>query len=136
MIQFFSQDRPIPVLKRRDTKKWLKMVIESYGYSVGDLSYIFCSDSYILETNQNFLDHDYFTDIITFDYVKDGRISGDMIISVDTVQSNSAMFQQNFLDELDRVMVHGVLHLLGYQDETDDLRAVMRHREDLALALR
>ncbi len=100
---------------------------------VGDINYIFCSDNYILETNRNFLSHDYTTDIITFDYSKRRSLSGDILISIPTVSFNAERFGVTFFNELLRVMIHGVLHLLGYKDSTDQEKEEMRRAEDISL---
>ncbi len=125
--------------KKRLTSAWLKKVIEAEGGTLGDISVVFCSDQYVLQTNRQFLDHDYFTDIITFDYClekgKKRLISGDLIISVDNVRENGETFKTGFENELKRVIVHGVLHLLGYGDKQEEEKAVMRSKEDEYLAL-
>ena len=114
----------------------MKLVAESEIRRVGDISIIFCSDNYILDVNQQYLQHDYFTDIITFDYCEGDRISGDLFISVDSVRENSIEYNTDFADELNRVIVHGVLHLIGYDDHCDEDITVMRKKEDYYLSLR
>ena len=117
-------------------KKWIKTVVEQYDCKVGDINVILCNDPYILEINQQFLSHDYYTDIITFDYCEGDRLSGDLFISVDTVRENALEYGTEFIDELNRVIVHGILHLIGYDDHSDEDIAVMRKKEDYYLSLR
>ena len=129
MITYFSEDVKFVLKGKLLNNRWLKMVVESEVKRLGDLSIIFCSDPYILDINLRYLQHDYFTDIITFDYCEGDRISGDLFISIDSVRENARIYGATFDDELDRVMVHGVLHLLGYDDHTYELTAVMREKE-------
>ena len=114
---------------------WLKMLIKSYNRKLGAITYIFCSDEEILRINQSFLNHDYYTDIITFDYSEGNTIAGDLYISLETVQSNAIKFKTKYDEELRRVMIHGILHLCGYNDKTSDEKKIMRTKEDEALAL-
>ena len=124
---------------RRLTSRWLGKVIEVEGGVLGEINIAFCSDDYMLQTNRQFLDHDYLTDIITFDYCQEhgGKriISGDLAIGVDCVRDNAALFGTGFDRELKRVIVHGVLHLLGYKDKKEAEQAVMRGKEDHYLCL-
>jgi probable rRNA maturation factor len=122
----FDQDRLI---------KWLELIAELEKYSVESISYIFCSDSYLLDINKQYLDHDYFTDIITFDYTEKTFLSGDMFISIDRVKENAITYNVSFLNELYRVIVHGLLHLCGYKDKSDSDATMMRSKEDEALLL-
>ena len=108
---------------------------ESEIFTLGDISIIFCSDNYILDINQRFLQHDYFTDIITFDYSEGRRISGDLFISVDSVRENAVEYGTEFSDELHRVIVHGILHLIGYDDHTDEEIKEMRAKENYYLSV-
>lgn len=110
-------------------RKWLGECASFYNKHVSKLSYVFCSDDYLLEINKSFLNHDYFTDIITFDDCKGNRIYGDIIISVDRVKENADLFEVDFRTELKRVMAHGLLHLLGYKDASDDEKRTMRRKE-------
>ena len=119
--------RPIP--------RWVRAVAAGYGFGVGDITYIFCSDERILEVNRQFLQHDYYTDIITFDYSTPSRISGDIYISLDTVASNAEQLGIAFDDELLRILIHGVLHLTGQGDKTPETKAVMTAKENAALQL-
>jgi rRNA maturation RNase YbeY len=130
MISYFTEDIKFVLKGKLLNNRWLKMVVESEIKKMGDLSIIFCSDRYILDVNIKYLQHDYFTDIITFDYCEGNRISGDLFISIDSVRENALFYGTEFDDELDRVMVHGVLHLLGYDDHTPEDIAVMREKEN------
>ena len=112
------------------------MVAGSESFRIGALSIIFCSDPYILDVNMKYLHHDYFTDIITFDYCEGKTLSGDLFISLDTVRANAEEYGASFEDELNRVMVHGLLHLMGYDDHTDDQKKEMREKEDYYLEMR
>lgn len=112
---------------------WLREVVSAYSYEVGTISFIFCTDGYILEMNRQYLQHDYYTDVITFDYTEGKVISGDIFISLDTVASNACEYNVSFEEELFRVIVHGVLHLIGFKDATDVQQTEMRQAEDKAL---
>lgn len=115
---------------------WLRLVAESEIRRLGDINLIFCSDNYLLDINQKFLQHDYFTDIITFDYCEGERLKGDLFISIDTVRANAEEFGEGFERELNRVIVHGVLHLIGYDDHTKADQKQMREKENYYLSLR
>lgn len=130
MIRYFTEDIDFAFKGKSVHSAWLKAVSEEEGRRPGQISVIFCSDPYLLEINRKYLGHDYYTDIITFDYSEDDTISGDLFISVDTVRSNAEYYSADFKDELDRVIVHGVLHLIGYDDHTDEQTAEMRAREN------
>lgn len=137
MVSYFNEDIRFPFKEKRLTSRWLKFVAESESRRLGDISVIFCSDPYILDVNLRYLKHDYYTDIITFDYCEGGnRLSGDLFISVDTVRENAAFYGVEFADELNRVIVHGLLHLIGYDDHTEEDRAVMRAKENYYLSQR
>lgn len=118
---------------RRILKLWVKQVAEAEGKSVGDIAYIFCSDEYLLSLNKSYLKHDYYTDVITFDYTDGDFIAGDIFISVDRVRVNAAEYGVSFQSELYRVMIHGILHLCGYQDLAEADSKVMRGKEDFYL---
>jgi rRNA maturation RNase YbeY len=133
-IHFIEEDSKVKGLKRNLSRNWLHEVIEYEGRKPGVINFIFCSDTYLLEMNRQYLKHDYLTDVISFDYSEGGKVSGDVFISVDRVRENAVEMSVSFLDELYRVMVHGVLHLIGYDDATADLRANMSRLEDLYLA--
>lgn len=134
-IYYHNEDLPFPKLKRRESTKWIKEVVSLESRLVGEISFVFCSDSYLLEVNRKYLNHDYFTDIITFDYVSDNVITGDIFISVDRVLENSKQFESSFDMELRRVMVHGILHLVGYKDKTSEEKKLMTAKEDFYLNL-
>ena len=125
----------MPKIQRRKLSTWIKQVASGYGRKVGDIAYIFCNDDKILEVNQQYLNHDYYTDIITFDYDEDDTISGDIFISIDTVRSNAEERNIPFLSELHRVIIHGILHLCGINDKGPGEREVMESSENRALAL-
>ena len=112
------------------------MVAESEIKRIGDISIIFCSDNYILDVNMKYLQHDYFTDVITFDYCEGDKLSGDLFISVDTVRENAKLYNTDFNDELHRVMVHGILHLIGYDDHSQKDKQLIRKKEDYYLSFR
>jgi len=134
-IIFDSADTKIPHLERLKIKRWINAVAARYGQKTGDIAYIFCSDSEILRINNQYLNHDYYTDIITFDYSENGIIAGDIFISVDTVKSNSEKFKTAFNDELHRVIIHGILHLLGFKDKSNEEEKEMRKKEDECLLI-
>jgi metalloprotein, YbeY family len=136
MIAFYSdEDVEEPRLRKKLIRTWIEGVAESYDRRVGELCYQFCGDERILQTNQDFLDHDYYTDIITFDESEGDKVSGDMLISLDTVRSNAEQLGTSYEEELHRVMIHGVLHLCGLKDKTPEDETVMRSAEERALAL-
>lgn len=135
MITYHVDGVKAPVLLKRKIAKWLTSVAQLYGYKVGDLNYIFCSDEKILEVNNQYLQHDYYTDIITFDYTEKNKINGDVFVSVDTVASNAIQFDVTFEQELLRVIIHGVLHLCGQADKTPRQQAEMTRKENEALVL-
>lgn len=136
MVRYFSEDIKFELKGKIFNNNWLKMVAGSEMKKLGNISIIFCSDNYILDINLKYLSHDYFTDIITFDYTEKDVISGDLFISIDSVRDNALHYGTEFSDELNRVMVHGILHLIGYDDHTPEDIAVMRSKEDYYLALR
>lgn len=123
----------MPKIKKRNVSSWIKKVAELHGKKVGDLSYLFCSDEHILEVNKEYLQHDYYTDIITFDYTEEDVISGDMVISVDTIATNAEKFETSFESEFFRVVIHGVLHLCGINDKGPGEREIMEKHENEAL---
>lgn len=134
-ISFANIDVEFILEQKLRLKRWINAVAQLYERKVGNISYGFCSDTHIIEANRQYLQHDYFTDIITFDYSEGNTISGDLLISLDTVRSNAVQFNTDFTTELHRVMIHGVLHLLGFKDSTDNEQVEMRKREDEALNL-
>lgn len=134
MINYnYLTDFKLPTEKPFDS--WLKMVCESEGFTIAELNYIFCDDAYLLKINQDYLQHDYLTDIITFDYVLGKRLSGDLYLSIDRIKENAQEFGVTFENELKRVMAHGVLHLMGYTDKTAVETAEMRNKEEEKIKL-
>lgn len=125
----------MPAIRRRDVSAWVKKVAAAHGKKVGEVAYIFCDDEKILEVNREYLQHDYYTDIITFDYTEDSIISGDLFISLDTVLSNSVQLGVSYEQELYRVIIHGILHLCGINDKGEGEREIMEREENEALAL-
>lgn len=135
MIRFDAEGVELPDLDFRKVREWIALVAESHGFTVGRLSYCFCDDETILEANRRHLGHDYYTDIITFDYTHGSRIGGDMIISLDTVRSNAEGLGLPYESELLRVVIHGVLHLVGINDKGPGEREIMEANENEALAM-
>ena len=136
MISYFLQDIDFVFKHKRLNNSWLKLVAESEIKKLGNINIIFCSDNYILDVNVKYLGHDYFTDIITFDYCEKNILSGDLFISIDTVRDNAEFYKTEFKDELNRVIVHGLLHLIGYDDHTPEEQKIMREKENYYLELR
>ena len=134
-IYFSTENIDFDLKHKMKVKKWITEVIRKADGRVGDISYLFCDDAHLLGVNQTYLEHDTYTDIITFDYVEGNRISGDILISVERVAENAQTFGVEFEQELHRVIIHGILHLLGQGDKTDPEAAQMRRREDEALRL-
>ena len=126
----------MPDIKKRPTTAWIRSVAATYGMKVGDVNYIFCNDERILEVNREYLQHDYYTDIITFDYTEGNIISGDLFISLDTVKTNSEQFATEYDEELHRTIIHGILHLCGINDKGPGEREIMEAAENKALAMR
>ncbi|WP_302572134.1 rRNA maturation RNase YbeY [Phocaeicola coprocola] len=135
MITYQTEGVEMPAIKKRETTAWIKAVAETYGKKVGEIAYIFCSDEKILEVNRQYLQHDYFTDIITFDYCEGNRIAGDLFISLDTVRTNAEQFGATYETELHRVIIHGILHLCGINDKGPGEREIMEAAENKALDL-
>lgn len=134
-ITYLAQQIEMPEFNQSAVNEWIEQVARNHNRVVGPLTYIFCSDEKILEVNRQFLQHDYFTDVITFDYSSHKRISGDIFISLDTVRSNAELFQRAYNDEFMRVVIHGVLHLCGINDKGPGEREIMEAHENAALAL-
>lgn len=132
MIQFFYENLPETVNK--DYKIWLEDIILSEGKKLGEINYIFCDDEYLLKVNQDYLQHDYYTDIITFDYVKGRTISGEIFVSLQRISDNASTLSKAYEEELRRVLAHGVLHLSGYKDKSKEEEQLMRSKEDYYLA--
>ena len=135
MIRFFTKDLKFDLKDKLPLKRWMKTVVEEHGCRVGDINVILCNDPTILEINQQFLGHDYYTDIITFDYSEEETINGELYISVDTVRENAKEYGEDFPDELHRVIIHGMLHLCGLDDHCDEDIAEMRAAENSALGI-
>lgn len=135
MIYYNSEDTKLPKIQKRKISQWIKSVVKKHNYKVGDISYIFCSDEVILRVNREYLQHDYYTDIITFDYTEGNRISGDLFISLDTVKTNAEKFGTPYKEELHRVIIHGILHLCGIDDKGPGEREVMEQNENDALEM-
>lgn len=136
MIRYFTEDIKFEFKDKLSNNRWLRLVASSEVKKLGDINIIFCSDNYILDVNMKYLQHDYFTDIITFDYCEGNVLNGDLFISIDSVRENASYYGTEFPDELKRVMVHGILHLIGYDDHSEDDIKVMRSKEDYYLSLR
>ena len=136
MISFQAEGVKMPKIKKRETTRWIKAVAASYGKTVGDIGYLFVDDEKILEVNNEYLGHDYYTDIITFDYDEGDVINGDLVLSLDTIRSNAELFGKPYEEELFRVIIHGILHLCGLNDKGPGERELMEAAEDKALALR
>jgi len=135
MINFNTENVSMPELDFEGVRKWIEQVAASHGFRVGHLNYLFCDDAYILDTNKRFLNHDYYTDIITFDYTHGDRIGGDVVISLDTVASNADEVGESYRRELLRVIIHGVLHLCGIDDKGPGEREIMESYENAALSI-
>lgn len=136
MITYNTDGVKMPSIKKRENTAWVKAVAASYGKRVGEIAYIFVDDEKILEVNRQYLGHDYYTDIITFDYCEGDVISGDLFISLDTVRTNAERVGATYEEELHRVIIHGILHLCGINDKGPGEREIMEAAEDNALALR
>ncbi|SFE53093.1 rRNA maturation RNase YbeY [Sunxiuqinia elliptica] len=132
-INFYFEDIEEFQLDQPKTIEWIKNSIRKEGKNTSEISFIFCSDDYLLDINRQYLDHDYYTDIITFDYVEGDDVSGDVFISIDRVRENAETFQVGFQNELNRIIIHGVLHLLGYKDKEADEKKIMTGKEDYYL---
>lgn len=135
MISYFTENCGKPAICTKRCSAWIKDIASKHGKTIGEIAYVFCDDAKILEVNRQYLGHDYYTDIITFDYCEDDKLSGDIFISLDTVKSNSVTYGTDYYDELTRVIIHGILHLCGYKDKSDDESKAMRALEDAAIAV-
>lgn len=136
MITYNAEDVKLPTIKKRETTRWIKKVAATYGRKVGEIGYMFVNDEKILEVNNEYLGHDYYTDVITFDYCEGDILNGDIVISLDTVRSNAEKFGKTYEEELYRVIIHGILHLCGINDKGPGEREIMEENENKALALR
>lgn len=135
-ISFQAESIKFSMPDKKVVKEWIKNTIAEESKSVGEVSIVFCSDEYLLKVNNEFLKHDFYTDIITFDYCEDDLVSGDLLISIDRVRENAEIQKGLFIDELHRVIIHGILHLLGYHDKAKNEVKVMREKEDYYLKKR
>ncbi len=134
-INYYAEGVQIPPFRRREVNTWIKDVAEEYGYEVGDITYQFCDNERILDINNQYLKHDYYTDIITFDQSREGLLFADIVISLEMVMLNAEEYNEDFHKELLRVIIHGVLHLCGINDQTEEEARVMRGAEENALAM-
>ena len=135
MITYSAEGVKMPKFKKREISHWIKAVAATYGRKVGEIGYMFVHDEKILEVNNEYLGHDYYTDIITFDYDEGDVLNGDLVISLDTVRTNAELFKKSYDDELNRVIIHGILHLCGINDKGPGEREIMEENENKALAL-
>jgi rRNA maturation RNase YbeY len=135
MISYSAEGVKFPNIKKRETTNWIRRVAESYGKKIGEIGYLFVNDGKILEVNNEYLGHDYYTDIITFDYTEGDTLNGDIVISLDTVSSNAQQFGRPYDEELHRVIIHGILHLCGINDKGPGEREIMEAAENKALAM-
>lgn len=133
MINFAFIDVEVHALDVVITASWLESVCQEENQFLGEINFVFCNDEYLLEINRSYLDHDFYTDVITFDYSEEGYLSGDVFVSVERVIDNAVVFDTSFLNELHRILVHGLLHLAGYKDKNDDEKKIMRSKEDYYL---
>ena len=133
MITYTTDSIEMPALDERKVNRWIRAVAADYGFAVGKINYIFCSDERELAVNREFLGHDYYTDVITFDYSTSSTLNGDIFISLDTVRSNAEMVGTSFENELLRILIHGVLHLTGQGDKTPETKIEMTAKEEKAL---
>ena len=136
MITYNAEDVKLPTIKKRETTRWIKKVAATYGRKVGEIGYMFVNDEKILEVNNEYLGHDYYTDVITFDYCEGDILNGDIVISLDTVRTNAEKFGKTYEEELYRVIIHVILHLCGINDKGPGEREIMEENENKALALR
>ena len=136
MITYSTENVSMPKIRKRDTTAWIRRVAATYGRKIGEVGYLFCDDEKILEVNREYLQHDYYPDIITFDYNEGKQINGDLVISLDTVKSNAQLFNKPYEEELYRVIIHGILHLCGINDKGPGEREIMEAAENAALAMR
>ena len=135
MITYNTDGVKMPNIKKRETNAWIKAVAATYGKKVGEIGYLFVNDEKILEVSREYLGHDYYTDIITFDYDEGDIINGDLVISLDTIRTNAELFGKEYDEELHRVIIHGILHLCGLNDKGPGEREIMEAAENKALAM-
>ncbi|MCF8361838.1 MAG: rRNA maturation RNase YbeY [Prolixibacteraceae bacterium] len=135
MINFYNEDIEFPDIDTSKYISWIQNIVCYYNFQIGDINFIFCSDEYLLNINIKFLNHNYYTDIITFNYNEDNNINSDIYISLETVKSNSLEYNSTFQSELSRVIIHGVLHLIGFDDKDEHQQEIMTQKEDEALRM-
>ncbi len=135
-ISFFTEDISYTIRNKKHLKKWITQSIENESLKCGDINFIFCSDKYLLEINENYLQHFDLTDVITFDYSENEIVSGDIFLSLERIRENARLFHQKTKDEIHRIMIHGVLHLMGYHDKKPKEKILMTEKEDYYLSLR
>ena len=134
MSTYSAEGVKMPKIKKRETTAWIRAVAASYGKKVGEIGYLFCDDEKILEVNNTYLGHDYYTDIITFDYCEGDTLNGDIVLSLDTIRTNAEKFGKDYDEEFHRVIIHGILHLCGINDKGPGEREIMQAAETSALA--
>jgi len=134
-IQFFSEEIDFKISHPELIQEWIKTIITNHNQTIENINYIFCTDEYLLQVNKEHLNHNYYTDIITFDLSDTEKIEADLFISIDRIKDNAATQNISFETELNRVIIHGVLHLIGYNDKTDEQKRIMRKKEDSCLSL-
>lgn len=132
-VKFFNEDYSYRLKSKKFIRDWIDKTIQNEGCQEGDINFIFTSDKYLLSVNKKYLNHNYYTDIITFNYCNENTINGDIFISIETVKNNSRRFGVNMTEELHRVIIHGVLHLIGYDDQKDSQKTIMREKENYYL---
>jgi len=133
-VAYYTEKVKLPKqFRKRQVSLWIKKIVSGCGKSLGNIAYVFCDDERILQINKQFLQHDYYTDIITFDYSENAKISGDIFISLETVKTNAEKFNTGYEEELRRVIIHGILHLCGFDDKTPKAKKMMRTKEDESL---
>lgn len=132
-VKFFNEDYSYQLKSKKRLKLWIDNTIREEGCQQGDINFIFTSDKYLLDINKKYLNHNYYTDIVTFNYCINSTINGDIFISIETVKNNSRRFGVNMIEELHRVIIHGILHLIGYDDQNDTQKALMREKENYYL---
>jgi len=135
MISFHAENNFV-LDSKEDVREWISLVIDTRGFAEGEVSYVFCDDAFLLELNKKYLDHDTLTDIISFDYSLGSELHGEIYISTERVEENAATYEVSFVDELHRVLIHGILHYMGLKDKSETEEKAMRRAEDEALAMR
>lgn len=135
-IHFHSECISFALKQKKQAKNWIKTIAESFKKEIDFINFIFCSDNYLKEINHKHLNHNYFTDIVTFNYNSENKISGDLFLSIDRIRENAKTYQVTFEEELHRVMCHGILHLIGFNDKTASEQKIMREKENFCLSLK